>query len=242
MIKKIIKEKKDKKNSSVLPKRIKPRKKKERLEDLLLPSSQIDYIAKTLVKKIDKEIFEKKYARVKDVLYLVGAGAFLALSMAIPTLPQILLPFIKKDEYEAFRRFNLPYLKRTLKRLEEQKLVEIEDQEGFQIIKITNVGRRKILKYALDELVIKKPRIWDGKWRLISYDIPKKLNWRRQIFRDYLRAWRFYPLHESVYFHAYPCEKEVEFLREYLQIGKYVRIFTVFKIENDAVFRDFFGV
>ena len=240
--KKDTKDNKNKKNSLVLPKRIKPRKKKERLEDLPLPSSQVDYIAKTLAKQIDKEIFEKKYARVKDVLYLVGAGAFLALSMAIPNLPAILLPFIKKDEYEAFRRFNLPYLKRTLNRLEKQKLVETKDQEGFQVVEITNAGRRRILKCALDELAIKKPKIWDGKWRLVSYDIPRKLDGRRKVFRDYLEVWRFYPLHESVYLHAYPCEKEVEFLREYLHIGKYVRIFTVLKIENDAAFRDFFGI
>ena len=82
MITKIVKdnkEKKNEKNSSILPKRIKPRKKKERLEDLPLPSYQVDYIAKTLAKQIDKEIFKKKYARVEDVLRLVGTGAFLAL-------------------------------------------------------------------------------------------------------------------------------------------------------------------
>lgn len=215
-------------------------KRKNRIKPL--PRSQVDYIAKTLTKQIDKEIFNKKYAKVQDVLRLVGAGAFLAASIAIPSLSQVLLPFLKTDEYEAFRRFNFPYLKRTLKRLEEQKLVEIEDQEVFQVVKITDAGRRRILKYALDELAIKRPRIWDRKWRLVSYDIPKRLNWSRNVFREYLRAWRFYSLHESVYLHAYPCEKEVEFLREYLQIGEFVRIFTVLKIENNAIFRDFFGV
>jgi len=115
--------------------RIKPRKKKERLEDLPLPCSQVDYIAKTLTKQIDKEIFNKKYAKVQDVLRLVGAGAFLAASIAIPSLPQVFLPFLNTDEYEAFKRFNFPYLKRTLKRLEEQKLVEIEDKRIFKLLK-----------------------------------------------------------------------------------------------------------
>jgi len=226
----------------MIKKRIKPKKKKVRLEDLPLPRSQIDYIAQSLVKQIDKEIFNQKYAKAKDILRLVGAGAFLAASIAIPTLPLALRPFLKTDEYESFKRFNFPYLKRTLKRLEKQKLVEIEDQEEIQVVKITDRGRRRILKYALEELAIKKPRAWDKKWRLISYDIPRRLDWRRNIFRDYLRAWKFYPLHESVFLHAYPCEKEIEFLREYLGIGEYVRIFTVLEIENDKVFRDYFGV
>lgn len=112
----------------------------------------------------------------------------------------------------------------------------------MQVAKITKSGRRKVLKFALDELAVEKPKIWDGKWTLISYDIPKNQKHRRAIFLEYLKAWGFYPLHESVFLHAYPCEKQVEFLREYLGIGEYVRIFTATKIENDKLFKDFFGV
>lgn len=64
----------------------------------------------------------------------------------------------------------------------------------------------------------------------------------RNIFRDYLHAWGFYPLHESVFLHAYPCFKQVEFLREYLGISEYVRFFIVAKIENDSLFHDFFDL
>ena len=64
------------------------RRKKERLEDLPLPSEQIDYLARTLAKQIDKEIFDKKYTKVADVLALVGAGAFLAASVVAPGLPR----------------------------------------------------------------------------------------------------------------------------------------------------------
>lgn len=222
--------------------RIKQRKKKERLEDLPLPEVQIDYLAKTLAKQIDKEIFDKKYAKVADVLALVGAGAFLAASVAIPNLPRALKLFYNPQANEAWKRFNTPYLKRVLKRLEEQKLVETETKKDYQIVKITNAGRRRILKYSLGELEIKKPKSWDRKWHLVSYDIPTDKHSRRDTFRAYLEAWGFYPLHESVFLHAYPCEKEVEFLREYFGVGKFVRIFTVEKIEDDKPFREFFGV
>lgn len=222
------------------------RKKKVRIEDLPLSKikeSLIENLAKNLVRQIDKEVFEKKYATVKDVLKLVGAGVFLAASLVVPNLPLALKPFLnEKEEHEVWKRFNIPYLKRTLKRLEQQKLIEFREEEGKQVVKITNGGRRRILKYALDEVIIEKPRFWDGRWRLISYDIPVKSSSLCKIFREYLRAWGFYPLHESAYFHAYPCEKEIEFLREYLGIGEHVRIFTVSRIENDKLFREFFGI
>lgn len=217
-----------------------------RIEDLPLPKmkeSLIEDLAKNLVRQIDKEAFEKKYARVKDILKLVGAGAFLAASVVMPNLPLVLKPFLNnRKDYEVWKRFNIRYLKRTLRRLEQQKLVEFGEEEGMQVIKITNGGRRRILKYGIDELAIEKPRSWDRKWRLVSYDVPTKLRSLCQVFREYLLAWGFYPLHKSVFLHAYPCENHIEFLREYLGIGEYVRIFTVSKIENDKPFKEFFGV
>lgn len=220
--------------------------KKSYIEDLPISKtfeSSIDTIAQSLSKQIDKEVFNKKHAHTAEILKLIGAGALLATSIAIPNLPKILKPFLEdKDEYEVWKRFNIPYLKRTLKRLEKEKLVQIKDDKDHQIVEITNRGRRRILKYALDELAIGKPKFWDGKWRLISYDIPGRYKGLRKVFREYLRNWGFYPLHESVFLHAYPCGKQVEFLREYLGLGEYVRFFSVSRIENDKLFRDFFGV
>jgi len=222
------------------------RKKKLRLENTPLSKSlefHIENISKSLVKQIDKEILKRKYAPVSAVLKLVGAGAFLAASFAAPNLPLVLKPFLSnKQDYPVWKRFNIPYLKRTLERLEKQKLVEIEEKDNLQIVKITNAGRNRILKYALDELTLEKPKYWDGKWYLISYDIPGKMQKLRNIFREYLLLWQFFPLHESVFLHAYPCGKEIDFLREYLGIGKYIRIFRVTKIENDKLFRTFFGI
>jgi len=222
------------------------RKKKVRIENLsvsTIDESLILDISKSLARQIDKKEFEKKYASVKSILTLVGAGAFLAASLVIPNLPLALKPFLNNQkEYEVWKRFNIPYLKRTLNRLEQQKLVEIIEEKGLQVVKITESGKRRILRHAIDELLIEKPRVWDGKWRLVSYDIPGNLKQLRKMFRERLCVWGFFPLHESVLLHAYPCEKQVEFLREYLGVGEHIRIFTVSKIENDKPFKDFFGI
>jgi len=210
-----------------------------------LPSQKtLKQISKILLRQIDEEMFEKKYAKVSDVLRLVGAGFFLGASVVSPNLPKAIAPFLKrnKNEYEVWKQFNIPYLKRTLKRLEDQKLIEINEHRGKQIVKITKEGQTKILKFALVELTIKKPKHWDGTWWLVSYDIPKGNEFERDILREYLKSWGFYPFQESVFLHAYPCFNQVEFLREYLEIGEYVRIIEVSKIENDKPFKEFFGV
>lgn len=212
-------------------------------QSINISDSLLKDISKTLTRQIDKEIFERKYAPIKEVLKIVAAGAFLAGVIIMPNLPLALKPFLKREkEYAVWKRFNIPYLKRTLDRLEGQKLVEFGEDQGMQIIKITENGKRKILKFAIDELAVEKPKIWDGKWILISYDVPEELKEDRQIFQEYLKAWGFFPLHESAFLHAWPCQKQVEFLREYLGIGKYIRIFEISNIENDREFREFFGV
>lgn len=203
----------------------------------------IEQIAAAFAKQIDEEVFARKYAPVKAVLKLVGAGAFLAASIVAPNLPRTLKPFRSDpDEYHAWKRFNIPYLKRSLQRLERQKFVVIKEINNQQVVEMTDRGKRKILHCAIDELAIKKPKHWDGTWRLVSYDIPGTQTRVRVVFREYLCAWGFYPLHESALLHAYSCEQEVEYLKEYLGIGPYVRIFTVTKIENDEPFREFFGI
>jgi hypothetical protein len=222
------------------------RNKKTLPEDILILPENDKYIAQlaqTLSKQIDFKIFKKKYMPAAEILKLVGMGIFLAASIAIPNLPIALKPFlVRDDKREAWKRFNIPFLKRTLKRLEKQKLVEIKEENGIQVVELTERGKKRILRYSLEELEIKKPKFWDESWRLVSYDIPNELKFQRRFFHHYLLAWGFYPLHESSLLHAYPCEKEVEFLREYLGISEYVRIFKVAKIENDRLFRDFFGV
>ncbi len=222
----------------------KKREKKQRVEDLPISTKiDIDHLAKILTRQIYEKTFKEKYAPVGEVLKLVGAGAFLAASVAFPTLPQALKPFLSNStDKKAWKRFNIHYLKRSLERLEKEKLVERIIEKDEQIVKITNAGRRRILRYALDDLEIKKPKVWDGTWRLVSYDLPQGSSEVRNIFRNYLKKWGFYPFHESVYLHAYPCAREMEFLREYLGLGEYVRIFKVVQIENDELFRDFFGV
>lgn len=211
----------------------------------LMDDKKIDELARVLSKQIDKEIFERKYTPIKEILKLVGIGLFVAGSFVMPNLPLALKPLLdkqRKEEYQVWKRFNIPYLKRSLYRLERQKLVEISEDNGIQVVKITSQGKKKLIKMALDELAIEKPKIWDGRWRLVSFDLPEKLANTRKVLVEYLKAWGFYQLHESVYLHAYPCFKQVEFLREYLGVGKYVRIMTVTTIENDKLFKDFFGV
>jgi DNA-binding transcriptional regulator PaaX len=118
--------------------------------------------------------------------------------------------------------------------------VEEKGDEG--VVRLTEAGRTKVLKFSLESLRISRPERWDGRWTLVFYDVVHGKKEVRDRLRRYLLAAGFYPLQESVYLHAYPCAREVDFLRHFLGVAGEVRIIFADKIEDDQVFRDYFGV
>ena len=220
--------------------------KKRRLEDIPISSelaASINDLSRTLLKDVFINKAEEVWTNAESVLKLVGMGAFLAAAIVTPNITRVFKPLsYDPKEKDVWKRFNIPYLKRKLKRLERQKLVVIKNVGGETQIEITNSGQKRILKFALEKLAVKKPKVWSGHWYLVSYDVPNSLSHLRAVIREYFRAWGFYPIQESVYLHAYPCEQVIAFFREYLGIADCVRIFQVSKIEDDAEFRKYFDI
>ncbi|MFZ5845605.1 MAG: hypothetical protein ACOY0S_04010, partial [Patescibacteria group bacterium] len=129
---------------------------------------------------------------------------------------------------------------RTLRRLEQNKQIEIIEENGQQIIHLTKNGKRKILKYSLENLTIEKPKHWDGKWRLVLYDVPVSEKKLGDIIRQALKTLGFYAIQNSAYLFPYPCFNQVEFLREYYGLGDKVQYMLVEHIERDQAFKIFF--
>lgn len=180
---------------------------------------------KTILDALRKEI--NRYPRSREVLYLLGAGVLLGGTILFPGLPQIVAPLV--GGWEGYRRGRLS---QTVKRFKKQKLVKIEEENGEQIVRITKNGIVRALKYKLEEMKIKKPKIWDKKWRLIIFDIPEKKKWFREIFRERLKILGLYRLQESVYVYPYPCFNEIEFLRQIYRVPFEVKYVVAERIEE----------
>jgi len=205
---------------------------------------QIEVLANLLYQKAKQDKQDKVYASAKTVLSLLGMGATLAAAFAIPkTAPALINTFWKEEnEWKKWKQFNLGYLLQTLRRLQKQKLVEIKDINGKQRITITQKGKTKILEYAVDELEITKSKAWDKKWRVIVYDIPNRKKYLQELIRETLKNLGFFAIQESVYIIPYPCYKEIEFLREYYHVGPYIKYLLVDKLEDDSVYKTYFGL
>lgn len=179
------------------------------------------YIVNLLNKK------EKNIPHSTEILKLLTGGAVIGLSFLIPALPMALAPFIVDSN-----RYNRGQFNQAIKRLKKQKLVKIVEKDGQTLVRITEAGRVRALRYKLDEIQIKKAKVWDKKWRIVIFDIPEKYKRMREIFRDHLKTMGFYMLQKSVWVHPYPCFNEIEFLRQVYSIGINVTYIVAEKIES----------
>lgn len=182
--------------------------------------------------------------KVKDILILLATGSFFAASLIMPGLPMVLKPFLdekRKREANEWKKFNTWRLKQVLKRLHNQKLIEIAEANGEHIVKISDRGKRKILKFNIDEIELSQ-KSWDGKWRIVIYDIYTGKKQERELFRKTLKRLKFLRIQKSVYLTPFKCYDEIEYLRQVCNIGNEVLILTVSGIENESVYKEYFGI
>ena len=69
-----------------------------------------------------------------------------------------------------------------------------------------------------------KNKKWDGKWRVVIFDIPQELHKNRNNLRHKLRYLGFYMLQKSVFVLPYPCEEELGYICQNLGISDYIDV------------------
>lgn len=176
----------------------------------------------------------------KTVLLTLGITGFVAASILMPGLPKVLAPFLKK-QYKKWGHFNRRKLKAEIKRLKTTGVIEEISQDGEMLFRLTNKGKSKLFKYKLEELSLKYKR-WDGKWRLVIYDIPKGKKMQADAFRNLLKKMNFLKIQKSVYLTPYDCKNEIEFLKALYTIEEEVTVLIVTGLEAEQAYRQYFGL
>ena len=130
-------------------------------------------------------------------------------------------------------------VRRTADRLERRGLVKIEKNETGWVVKIADKGKTQILKYRLDELKSKSGK-WDGKWRLVFFDVAESNKRKRDLLRRYLTKLGMKRMQESVFVSPYDVADEIKYLREVLEIPHGVKMGVLEWIENSEELKEVF--
>lgn len=162
----------------------------------------------------------------KDILKGLAVGGFIVACVAMPNLPQVLKLFGVIDSRGRYR-FN-----RSLRNLQEKRLVRMYRKNGQDIIEITDKGKRKVYKYKLDEMKLKRPKKWDGMWHIVMFDIPEPKKIARMSLSKKVQEFGLYPLQKSVFVAPFPCRDEINLIGDFFNVREHIIYIEAHEVEG----------
>jgi len=109
-------------------------------------------------------------------------------------------------------------------------------------LRITPKGEKELQGLSVPGFKLPKPRRWDGKWRVLIFDIPEQRKGLRDKLRRTLRIIGFARLQDSVWIYPYDCEDFVTLLKADFKIGKDLLYMIVDTLEYDTPLRKKFDL
>ncbi len=134
------------------------------------------------------------------------------------------------------KRRQAEYIRTSLKRLIDQDLLSTRGGS----VQLTPRGKRALSQFEASDFQIKVPLRWDGRWRVLIFDVPERKRPLRIRLTTTLREAGFVRLQDSVWVHPYECEDVFQLLKTELGIRHEVLYIIADTIENDARLRQHF--
>lgn len=111
----------------------------------------------------------------------------------------------------------------ALKRLEDRGEIERTERGDRALFQITQRGKEKI--NSSDFSLKRKSRNWDGRWYLVSFDIPETQKTSRNLLRKRLLMLGLGKLQRSLWVSPYNYAQEVKKIVNHYHLEKYVEVF-----------------
>ncbi len=191
-----------------------------------------------MVAKLRRDGTERK-AKIaivqKAVLYSLSAAGGLALALVAPNALQVLAQF----GWIKTKRSVKDTISKSVERLLKAGLV-VKEKDSF--ITLTLKGQKRLSEIERADYHLQKPKKWDGKWRLVSFDIKEKRRHVRALLRATLASVGFVHLHHSVWVYPHDCEDFLSLLKADYHIGVEILYIIAEYVENDRWLRVHFQV
>ena len=84
--------------------------------------------------------------------------------------------------------------------------------------------------------------VWDGKWRVVIFDVHEKQRKKRDRLRAELATVGFRRLQDSVWIYPFDCEEMLALLKLDVKLGRDVLYFITDKMEGDDYLRRLFSL
>jgi DNA-binding transcriptional regulator PaaX len=172
------------------------------------------------------------------LLRSLAVAGVISIALVAPKMTRLLkgLDRPAKNRAQLYRRIT-----QGIKRLEQEGLVTVSGEYANRRVRITEKGREVMKQIEFGEYVIPEPAFWDGKWRVLIFDIREKRRRVRTQLRRLLQGAGFVRVQDSVWVYPYPCDDFISLVRAHLKSGVgEIRIFVAEALESDKDLREHF--
>jgi len=127
------------------------------------------------------------------------------------------------------------------KRMAQKGFIKFVDKNRQLKFILTDKGK-KIAQdiFLFDFKNLKKPKEWDGKWRLVMFDIPENKRKLRNIIRFHLKRIGFVQIQASVWIYPYSCQEIITIIKTNFGFNNEVIYITAGSFEKDSEFKKLF--
>lgn len=190
----------------------------------------------------NKFYMTKRFKRIsptsQKILLLLMAGVMLGFARSPKGYFKI-LEAVAKDWDE----INRQELYRAIRRLYQTRLISMkENEDGSETAVVTRKGREIALTFEIEKMSIKPMKKWDGKWRIVLFDIPEKYRKMRDALRIVLKRMSFFEYQKSVFIHPFECQDEIDFVVEYFQLRPWVRVAVAESLDDELRLKKHFDL
>lgn len=172
------------------------------------------------------------------LLRSLAAVGVIGIALVAPKMTRLLKELDRpaKNRTQLYRRIT-----QGISRLEQKGLVTVSGKYGKRRVEITEKGLEVMKQGEFGEYAIPEPVFWDGKWRVLIFDINERRRRVRNQLRRLLQGAGFIRIQDSVWVYPYPCDEFVSLVRAHLKSGiGEIRSFVAEALESDKALREHF--
>lgn len=137
---------------------------------------------------------------------------------------------------------SLAEFRRVLNHMMRIDLIQKEKlSDGNTYIILTHKGKKRLKSASIKSISIPKPKSWDGKWRVLSFDIPRDMRSKRYEFLRELHRLGFEKVLQSMWVYPFPCESEIKSLASALGLSESIMLMeaSLDKENHDSLLKHF---
>ncbi|TSC52000.1 MAG: phenylacetic acid degradation operon negative regulatory protein [Parcubacteria group bacterium LiPW_39] len=179
---------------------------------------------------------------IKGILKFLALGGVIAAAIMAPNAVSSFKFLFRDENFVSWKNFNRKRTKQYIGYLVKKKYIKRARKNGKIEYKITEKGKGRITKYELNEIRLSKNKNWDGKWRIVTFDIPEKYKQARDAVTQKLKKIGMFQLQKSVFVYPFECKKEIDFVSDYFGVYDHILYLEAKIFDIDTKLLNEFGL